>query len=87
MNRSLLDIVASALVVSQFTLATGISRDNRPGFSYAAKAENEKRLYEYFASQLQSKDVPVANGSFGADLKVRLINDGPATCWLDTTKP
>jgi len=84
MNRSLLDIGGSALVVSQFTLAADMSRGNRPGFSYAAKPKHGKLLYEYFAEQLQSAGVPVATGSFGADMKVRLLNDGPATFWLDT---
>ena len=83
-NRSLLDIGGSALVVSQVTLAADTSCGNRPGFSYAAKPEDSKRLYEYFAEQLQSAGVPVATGSFGADMKVRLLNDGPATFWLDT---
>jgi D-tyrosyl-tRNA(Tyr) deacylase len=65
-------------------LAADMSRGNRPGFSYAAKPEHGKLLYEYFAEQLQSAGVPVATGSFGADMKVRLLNDGPATFWLDT---
>ena len=87
MNLSLLDIGGSALVVSQFTLAADISRGNRPGFSYAANPKDGKRLYEYFASQLKSRDVSVATGSFGANMKVCLINDGPATFWLDTAQP
>ena len=87
MNRSLLDIGGSALVVSQFTLAADMSRGNRPGFSYAAKPEDGKRLYEYFAAQLQAAGAPVATGVFGADMKVRLLNDGPATFWLDTEQP
>ena len=87
MNRSLLDIGGSALVVSQFTLAADLSRGNRPGFSYAAKPEVGKRLYEYFVTQLQFVGVLVASGSFGANMKVRLVNDGPATFWLDTAQP
>ena len=87
MNLSLLDIGGGALVVSQFTLAADISRGNRPGFSYAANRKDGKRLYEYFASQLKSRDVSVATGSFGANMKVCLINDGPATFWLDTAQP
>ena len=87
MNRSLLDVGGSALVVSQFTLAADTSRGNRPGFSYVAKSEDGKQLYRYFAAQLQAAGIPVATGLFGANMKVHLINDGPATFWLDTAHP
>ena len=87
MNRSLLDVEGRALVVSQFTLAAGTSHGNRPGFSNAAKPEDGKKLYEYFILQLQAAGIPVATGSFGANMKVHLINDGPATFWLDTAHP
>ncbi len=84
MNRSVLDISGAALVVSQFTLAADTRRGNRPGFSTAARPEDGKRLYEYFAEQLRALAVPVATGRFGADMKVRLLNDGPVTIWMDT---
>lgn len=84
MNRSLLDIGGSALVVSQFTLAADTSRGNRPGFSTAAAPEDGNRLYEYFAGQVAAQGIPVAMGRFGADMKVRLLNDGPVTIWMDT---
>lgn len=84
MNRSLRDIEGSALVVSQFTLAADTSRGNRPGFSTAASPEDGNRLYEYFASQVAAQGIPVAKGRFGADMKVRLLNDGPVTIWMDT---
>ena len=84
MNRSLRDIDGSALVVSQFTLAADTSRGNRPGFSTAASPEDGNRLYEYFASQVAAQGIPVAKGRFGADMKVRLLNDGPVTIWMDT---
>jgi D-tyrosyl-tRNA(Tyr) deacylase len=84
MNRSLRDIEGSALVVSQFTLAADTSRGNRPGFSNAASPEDGNRLYEYFASQVAAQGIPVAKGRFGADMKVRLLNDGPVTIWMDT---
>lgn len=83
MNRSLLDIGGSALIVSQFTLAAE-TKGNRPGFSRAAPPEQGKRLYERFASSVANLGVPVATGIFGADMKVSLINDGPVTIWLDT---
>lgn len=84
MNRSLLDIAGSALVVSQFTLSADTKRGNRPGFSYAAKPDEGERLYEYFAGQMQAQGVPVATGRFGADMQVHLVNDGPVTIWMDS---
>lgn len=84
MNKSVRDIGGSALVVSQFTLAADTSRGNRPGFSTAARPEEGKALYEYFATKLAAEGVPVETGEFGADMKVELLNDGPVTIWMDT---
>ncbi len=84
MNKSILDINGSALVVSQFTLAADTSRGNRPGFSYAAKPEDGRQLYQYFANTLAAKGITVATGEFGADMQVALVNDGPVTIWMDT---
>ncbi|QRY70996.1 D-tyrosyl-tRNA(Tyr) deacylase (plasmid) [Ensifer sp. PDNC004] len=83
MNRSLVDVDGSALVVSQFTLAAE-TKGNRPGFSTAAPPEEGKRLYEHFSAQVLTLGVAVANGVFGADMRVELVNDGPVTIWLDT---
>jgi len=83
MNHSLLDIGASALVVSQFTLAAD-TRGNRPGFSSAAPPDLGRSLYEKFSAALAATGVPIANGRFGADMKVALVNDGPITISLDT---
>ena len=83
MNRSLLDVGGSALVVSQFTLAAE-TRVNRPGFSRAALPEQGRLLYERFAETMSNLGVPVVTGIFGADMKVSLVNDGPVTIWLDT---
>lgn len=85
MNLSLRDIGGSALVVSQFTLAAD-TRGNRPGFSAAAAPDDGRRLYEHFSKSLAAQDITVANGIFGADMKVALVNDGPVTIWLDTDK-
>lgn len=84
MNRSVLDMGGSALIVSQFTLAADTSRGNRPGFSTAAAPEDGQALYEYFADQVAAQGIAVAKGRFGADMKVRLLNDGPVTIWMDT---
>jgi D-tyrosyl-tRNA(Tyr) deacylase len=83
MNRSMLDVGGSALVVSQFTLAAG-TRENRPGFSQAAAPDQGMMLYEHFADALSRLDVQVAKGVFGANMQVALVNDGPVTIWLDT---
>ena len=84
MNRSLLDVKGSALVVSQFTLAADTSRGNRPGFSAAAPPDEGERLYEYFVRVLMEQGIPVATGRFGADMAVSLINDGPVTIWMES---
>ncbi|WP_371168380.1 D-aminoacyl-tRNA deacylase [Aliiroseovarius sp. 2305UL8-7] len=83
MNRSLVDTGGGALVVSQFTLAADTSRGNRPGFSTAAAPSEGERLYEYFADALRKLGINVAQGQFGADMKVSLVNDGPVTIWME----
>jgi D-tyrosyl-tRNA(Tyr) deacylase len=83
MNRSLADTGGAALVVSQFTLAADTSRGNRPGFSAAAPPDEGERLYRYFSDRLRALDMEVANGEFGADMDVSLVNQGPVTIWLE----
>lgn len=85
MNRSVTDIGGAVLAISQFTLAAETHRGNRPGFSTAAPPAEGEALYEYFCAQLAAQGLPVARGSFGADMKVRLLNDGPVTIWMDST--
>lgn len=84
MNRSVTDIGGACLVVSQFTLAADTSTGNRPGFSSAAAPDLGERLYQHFSDALRGLGLPVANGEFGADMAVTLLNDGPVTIWLDT---
>lgn len=84
MNLSLRDTGGDALVVSQFTLAADTSRGNRPGFSPAAPPDEGERLYRHFSDQLRAEGIAVANGEFGADMDVALVNQGPVTIWLDT---
>lgn len=84
MNRALLDTGGAALVVSQFTLAADTSRGNRPGFSAAAAPETGARYVQLFAEGLERLGITVAQGLFGADMSVSLVNDGPCTIWLDT---
>ena len=84
-NRSILDVVGGALVVSQFTLYADTSRGRRPGFTDAAPPDLAERLYERVAARLAEAGVaPVGTGLFGAEMAVELVNDGPFTLWLDT---
>jgi D-aminoacyl-tRNA deacylase len=83
-NRSLFDVGGGALVVSQFTLYADTRRGRRPGFTGAAAPELAERLYERFAGTLRALGIDVATGSFGAEMAVELVNDGPFTIWLDT---
>lgn len=83
MNRSVLDVGGSALVVSQFTLAADTSSGNRPGFSSAAPPEVGEHLYKVFSHHLTSHGIAVETGQFGADMAVELVNDGPVTIWME----
>lgn len=82
MNLSVQDIGGGILVISQFTLAADTTHGNRPGFSTAEAPDKAKVLYDYFNELLQKKGIPPQNGIFQADMKVKLINDGPATFLL-----
>ena len=83
-NLSLLDVGGAVLVVSQFTLYADTRRGRRPGFTSAAAPDHAERLYRHFAGALRALGVEVATGSFGAEMEVELVNDGPFTIWLDT---
>lgn len=85
MNRSVREVEGSILLVSQFTLHASIKKGNRPSYIRAARPETAIPLYEALITQL-SADLgrPVATGIFGADMKLRLLNDGPVTIWIDT---
>jgi len=82
-DRSLLDVGGSALVVSQFTLIADTAKGNRPSFSGAAPPEEAGPLYERFCEELRAVGVAVAQGVFGARMRVELVNDGPVTIVLD----
>ncbi|MBU2952434.1 D-aminoacyl-tRNA deacylase [Marinobacter sp. F3R08] len=86
MNCSLLDIGGDLLVVPQFTLAADTSSGARPGFSLAAAPDVAKKLYGSFLAdaRLQLGVGKVKEGRFGADMKVGLVNEGPATFMLES---
>jgi D-tyrosyl-tRNA(Tyr) deacylase len=86
MNRSLLDVSGSALVVSQFTLYGDARGQRRPSFIAAAPPEQASKLYEEFSEALRRLGVTVATGVFGAMMSVELVNEGPVTILLDSDK-
>ncbi len=84
MNRSVVDIGGSILVVSQFTLYGNTRRGNRPGFDQAARPEQANMMYEQFCASLRGQGIPVSTGQFAADMQVSLNNDGPVTIMIDS---
>lgn len=85
MNRSVTDIGGEILSVSQFTLTASTKKGNRPSYIRAAGHELAVPLYEKYCEELsKSTGKPVGRGIFGADMKVRLLNDGPVTIMIDS---
>mgnify|MGYP005751800915 FL=1 len=86
MNRSLLDIEGEALIVSQFTLHASTKKGNRPSFIRAARPYKAIPQYDVFVQTMGDLlgKANVATGEFGADMKVRLVNDGPVTISIDS---
>jgi D-tyrosyl-tRNA(Tyr) deacylase len=86
MNRSAVDVGASALVVSQFTLFGDVRRGKRPSFTDAMEPAGAEAMYERFAARLEELGLPCARGAFGAMMDVHSVNDGPVTILLDSRK-
>ena len=85
MNKSIIDIKGEILIISQFTLMALTKKGNRPSYIKSASHEIAIPLYNYFIELLESKlSNRIKTGIFGADMKVRLINDGPVTIIIDS---
>jgi len=85
MNRSVTDVAGEVLAVSQFTLFASTKKGNRPSWSAAAPPGVASPQFELFVAALaRCLGRPVPTGTFGADMQVALVNDGPVTVWLDS---
>lgn len=85
-NLSLADVGGELLLISQFTLYANCKKGNRPSFTEAGSPEKANALYEYIIERCREKVPVVETGSFGAEMKVSLVNDGPFTILLDSEK-
>jgi len=85
MNKSVIDVDGRILLISQFTLFASTKKGNRPGFTRAAKPDTAIPLYEIMLQELESlTGKKTEAGIFGADMKIKLMNDGPVTIVVDT---
>jgi len=85
MNRSVQEVAGGILLISQFTLFASTKKGNRPSYSRAARPEVAIPLYQDFIARLTvDLGQPIQTGEFGADMKVKLVNDGPVTITIDT---
>ncbi len=86
MDRSVVDVGGAVLVVSQFTLYGDMRKGRRPSFDAAAGPQDARLLYEDLVRQLRAVPLPVATGEFQATMRVELVNDGPITILIDSTR-
>jgi len=85
-NLSIADVGGSLLIVSQFTLYADLRRGRRPGFTASAQPDQAVPLVDRFVERLRASGVEVATGRFGAEMAVELVNDGPFTVMIDSTR-
>jgi len=85
MDKSVVDVGGALLVVSQFTLYGDVRRGRRPSFDDAMPPEDAERAYDAFVREARAQ-IEVATGRFRADMRVRSINAGPVTIWIDSAK-
>jgi len=85
-NLSLRETGGEMLVVSQFTLYGDCRKGRRPSFTEAEEPGNAKAIYEKLVEELRRKGIPVATGEFQSKMEVHLVNDGPVTLLLDSSK-
>lgn len=83
-NLSISDVGGEFLVISQFTLYADCRKGNRPSFTLAGKPDMAQEMYEYIIEEIRKRGFIVQHGTFGADMKVSLLNDGPFTILLDS---
>jgi D-tyrosyl-tRNA(Tyr) deacylase len=86
MNLSLRDVGGALLIISQFTLYGDARKGKRPSFDAAAPPEQARTLYEYFVERVRSTGLTCETGRFQAEMQVELVNEGPVTILLDSTK-
>jgi D-tyrosyl-tRNA(Tyr) deacylase len=86
MNRSVVDVGGAVLAVSQFTLCGDVRRGKRPSFDDAARPERARELYEYFITRIRQSGLRCETGQFQAMMSVSLVNHGPVTVLLDSSK-
>ena len=85
MNRSIVETEGEVMVVSQFTLHASTKKGNRPSYIHASKPDIAIPMYEAFCAEMGLQiGKEVQTGTFGADMKVELVNDGPVTIWIDS---
>lgn len=84
MDKSVVDVGGSLLVVSQFTLYGDVKKGRRPSFDGAMPPEEAERAYDAFVREARAQDIRVETGRFRATMKVSSLNDGPVTIWIDS---
>jgi len=83
-DLSLKDINSECMIISQFTLAADTKKGNRPSYFYAMEPKKARAIYEQFLNMVKDYGIKTSAGIFGADMKIKLANDGPVTIYIDS---